>query len=157
MKLSNSKCSSRMFLFDIKRTCRREKGERTKQSCSIAVPADRQNMTEGCWNELGLRQSTPQECVVSAAKAHAASIRRTLWLKEQKRVNGRVHIANTPTSRQGGENTRKLRSRDDNPPIIDGHIYSPDYWRAWQIRSKARARSVSDWTTQRCYCCTHNT
>lgn len=144
-----------MFLFDINRpaACRLSCCAGTTQQClaqsyrSITlVPRELQNMTGSCCNELGLHQSTSQECIVSAAKTHAASIRRTLWLKEQKRANGRLHTCTakiTTPRKGGGENARKLRSRDHHPPTIDGPIYSTDYWRTWQTRSKARARPVS--------------
>lgn len=86
-------------------------------------------------HELGLKDAVLQKNIVPAAKALAASIRHTLWLKEYKRVNPRWTIT---TPKRNGGTSSKLRGRDDPPPIIDGPIYSSDYWRKWQGRSKSR-------------------
>lgn len=45
-------------------------------------------------------QSSPADNIVSAAKAHAANIRRTLWLKEYKRANCRAFVDTRYTSRE---------------------------------------------------------
>lgn len=76
--------------------------------------------------------------IVSAARAHAASIRWTLWLKEYKRANGRSFVASDSKTNRTGRG--KLRGRDSQTPAtINGSLYTPEYWRAWQRRSKAKA------------------
>lgn len=82
--------------------------------------------------------------VVSAAKEHAASIRRTLWIKESKRLYGSRGVTPTTTdtsTRQydpTADGTRRQRGGDgDDPPIIDGPLYSPEYWRGWRDRVQA--------------------
>ncbi|CAM9718044.1 unnamed protein product, partial [Ascophyllum nodosum] len=78
------------------------------------------------------------EAILSAAKEHAASIRQTLWLREYKLKHGR------PAPVLGPLNPgRKSHGRDRESWVIKGHIYSPEYWRAWRNRcrsTKSRSR-----------------
>ncbi|CAM9709197.1 unnamed protein product [Pylaiella littoralis] len=100
-------------------------------------------MTELCPTEPG----SQQDSVVLSAKAHAASIRRTLLMREYKREHGR---AMPPAGRnackpqqQQMERRHKLGKRDDPSPIVNGPIYSTEYWRKWKHRSRAGARAGS--------------
>lgn len=82
-----------------------------------------------------------RDSIVSAAVAHADAIRRTLV----KREHGRA----LPTG--GNKPQQKHHNKRAEPALIlDGPIYSTDYWRAWKSRSRMRRRrgngspSVSD-------------
>lgn len=109
-------------------------------------------MTETPVTGLGAVDSP--RAVVSAAKEHAASIRRTLWIKESKRLYGSRGVTptttDTPTSQYDptADGTQRQRSGGgDDPPIIDGPLYSPEYWRGW--RDRVQANKVNRVTTIR--------
>lgn len=84
-----------------------------------------------------------EDYVVPAAKAHAASIWRTMWVKENKRRYGSKGSAagsrpvDDDNEAAGNKNTLS-GGRESEPPIIDGPIYSPAYWRAWQNRARVK-------------------
>lgn len=88
-----------------------------------------------------------QDSVVASAQAHAASIRRTLLMREYKREHGRAMPPADPTAyepqQQQIERKHKLRKRDEPPPILKGPIYSAEYWRKWKSRSRAGTRGGS--------------
>lgn len=126
--------------------------------------------------ELTPTQSFTADDIVTAAKAHAANIRRTLWLKQYKRANCRAFVdtgtrtrIHTPGQGRGkgatvirvadkqancgafavtaitsygtaqeGRTSQLALGYGESPPIMDGPIYTPSYWREWQRRSKAR-------------------
>lgn len=77
-----------------------------------------------------------EDDIVSAAKAHAATIRRTLWLKEYKRADCRAFRATSGTAKECS--SKPAVGHSEPPPTIDGPIYTPSYWRKWQRRSKGR-------------------
>lgn len=98
-------------------------------------------MTESCCRrELRPRiEPSPEEDdIVSAAKAHAANIRRTLWLKKYKRDNCRAFVAMSGTTAKEGSSKLAVGQSGPPPSIIHGPIYTPSYWRKWQRRSKGR-------------------
>lgn len=82
-----------------------------------------------------------EDSVVSAALSHAAAIRRTLWMQEYKRKHGRTlpssESAKSPTG-VGGHDPLKA---EETPLVLDGPIYSTEYWRAWKSRSRAGIRA----------------
>lgn len=78
--------------------------------------------------------------VVYAALSHAAAIRRTLWMQKYKRKHGRalplsVGATKLPTE-LSGHKPRKAEAQ----PILDGPIYSTEFWRTWKNRSRAGIR-----------------
>lgn len=80
-----------------------------------------------------LRDTDPQVLLISAAKAHAARIRKSLWVKRNKRLYGSRGLIAID------DDAREPHGRDsDDPLIIDGPIYSPVYWRSWQERMKTK-------------------
>lgn len=94
-------------------------------------------MAEKCTATQDPCDTDLQSVLISAAKAHAASIRRSLWVKENKRLYGSRGIIAT-------DDAKKRRGGDgDAPPIIDGPIYSPLYWRAWQGRVQTKVDQVT--------------
>ena len=72
-----------------------------------------------------------QDSVVSAALAHADAIRRTLV----KRERGRASATCGSKPRRGG--SQHPNKREGPPLILDGPIYSTEYWRTWRTRSRA--------------------
>ncbi|CAN0321222.1 unnamed protein product [Ectocarpus fasciculatus] len=80
--------------------------------------------------------SSQQDGIVAAAQEHAARIRRTLQLQQYKREHGRF----PPTSGETSNKPQTGRGKGSNfcPPLLDGPIYSTEYWRAWKLRSRAR-------------------
>lgn len=91
-----------------------------------------------CRRELRVTiEPSPEDDIVSAAKAHAANIRRTLWLKEYKRTNCRPFVAASGATTNEGSSEVSV-GHSGPPSTIDGPIYTPSYWRKWQRRSKGR-------------------
>ncbi|CAM9113630.1 unnamed protein product [Ectocarpus sp. 6 AP-2014] len=76
-----------------------------------------------------------QDGVVAAAREHAARIRRTLQLQQYKREHGRVPP--TPGATSKPQTGRGRKRSNFCPPLLDGPIYSTEYWRAWKLRSRA--------------------
>ncbi|CAM9141998.1 unnamed protein product [Scytosiphon promiscuus] len=89
------------------------------------------------------KPGSQKDIIVSAALNHAASIHRTLWMREYKREHGSASppfLCCATTKREGDGEPRGC---DTRPPLLDGPIYSAEFWRAWKIRSKAAARGGS--------------
>lgn len=85
---------------------------------------------------------SPKDPIVSSALSHAASIRRTLWMQEYKREHGGASPSLSCTTAKG-ESDGEFRRCESPPPLLNGPIYSAEYWRAWKSRSRAAARGGS--------------
>lgn len=113
-------------------------------ACDVDSRTAVADMTESRFQGLGPHGPSVHEVVVSAAKAHAACIRHTLRAKEYRRANGRPPaLPATASKRTRGAKLRDC-SNGEPPTILEGPIYSAEYWRTWQNRSKSRARGFRD-------------
>lgn len=84
-----------------------------------------------------------QDSVLDAALLHAAAIRRTLRMQEYKRKHGRALPSSAGATNSPVEVGRhKPHKIEEPPPVLDGPIYSTDYWRAWKNRSRAGIRGA---------------